>query len=328
MTIPYPKATFLLGLTSFLTGFVASASAQAPIDPNGVLLAQNSTIEQARLFARPAGTESTGMTADGTPLPDGDKGNSDDDSFGAQQILKSQPPRNPEFSVSGDASMFYTNNVALTRRNTIDDGLFVSNAAFSWNHVVNPELQIQAGLHVSLFRYVNTSALDFENLGAGLGATWAPHNPWGLTFFGRYDFSELLDRHSRELLEDHEFTAGAQKAWVFNRTHALTAGVIGSVGISDPFAAQRDQIGGFAGYHLNLSRQMDAELTYRLSGFFYDGGGRDDLNQTVSVALRYHFAPWAEAGALLSFGSNRSSKSVFDYDVFNTGGSVGLTIRF
>jgi hypothetical protein len=304
-----------------------NAFGQLPIDPNGTLLAQNSAIEQARLFARPAGTESTGMTADGTPLPNSG-GNAEDDSFGAQQILKSQPPRNPEFFVTGDSSLFYTTNAALTRRDTQDDGISVTTGAISWNHNLNAELQIQAGVHASLFRYVDNSALDFENLGAGIGATWAPRNPWGISVFGRYDFSELLDKHSRELLEDHEFTAGAQKVWTFNRVHALTVGVLGSVGISDPFAAQRDQIGGFAGYHVALARQFDAELSYRLSGFFYNSGSRDDLNQAVSLAFRYHIAPWADVGALFSFGSNKSSRSVFDYDVFNTGGSLGLTIRF
>jgi len=299
---------------------------QLPTDANGMLLAQNSAIEQARLFARPAGTESTGITADGTPLPNSG-GTAEDDSFGAQQILKSQPPRNPEFFASADSALFYTSNAALTRRDTKDDGISVTNAALSWNHNVSAELQIQAGLRASLFRYADNSALDFENLGAGVGVAWAPHNPWGITAFGRYDFSELLDKHSRELLEDHEFTVGAPKVWAFSRTHALTAGVLGSLGISDPFAAQRDQVGGFAGYHVTLSRQFDADLAYRLSGFFYSTGKRNDLNQAVSLAFRYHITPWVEAGALLSFGSNKSSRSVFDYDVFNTGGSIGLTIR-
>jgi hypothetical protein len=321
----WPRVFFVLA--SFLSLVGSKASGQSAVDANGMLLAQNSAIEQARLFARPAGTESTGMTADGTPLPNSG-GNTDDESFGAQQILKSQPPHNPEFFVSADSSLFYTSNAALTRRDTQDDGISVTNAAVNWNHNVNAELQIQAGVRASLFRYLDNSALDFENLGAGIGATWAPRNPLGILVFGRYDFTELLDKHSHELLEDHEFTLGAQKVWIFNRVHALTVGVLGSVGISDPFAAQRDQIGGFAGYHVALARRFDAELTYRLSGFFYNSGSRDDLNQAVSLAFRYHFTPWAEAGALLSFGSNKSSRSAFDYDVLNTGGVLSLAIHF
>jgi hypothetical protein len=327
MACPVPiKPSFIVMMVILAMGMPA-AFAQSASETNGALLAQNSTIEQARLFARPAGTETTGITADGTPLPDAE-GNSGDDSFGAQQILKTQASRVPEFSATGDASMFYTNNVALTRRDTIDDGLFVANAALSWNHVVNQELQVQAGIHVSIFRYVDTSALDFENLGAGLGVAWAPHNSWGISTFARYDFSELLDRHSREILEDHEFTLGAQKAWVFNRTHALTVGVLGSVGISDPYAAQRDQVGGFVGYHVALTRQLDADFSYRLSGFFYNTGGRDDLNQAITAGVRYHLTRWMDAGALFSYGFNRSSRSVFDYDVVNTGGVASLTIRF
>ncbi len=304
------------------------ARGQVPIDANGQLLAQNASIEQARLFARPAGTESTGMTADGTPLPGADGGNSGDDSFGAQQILKSEPARQPEFALSADSSLFYTTNVALTRRNEVDDGISVTNAAFSWNHALSSSLQFQVGAHVALFRYIETSSLDFENLGAGLGVAWSPANPWGVSFFGRYDFSELLDKHSRELLQDHEFTLGMQKVWIFNRRHALTAGILGSVGISDPFAAQRDQIAGFAGYHLALTDHLEGEVTYRLSGFFYNHDGRDDLNQTLSFALRYHLTHWMDAGALLSFGFNHSTQDVFDYSVLNTGGVVSLTIHF
>ena len=308
--------------------FEGVADAQLAVDSAAQLLAQNAQIEQGRLFARPVGTEGTGMTADGTPLPGSEGGNSGDDSFGAQQILKTEPPKAPEFSFSGDSTLFYTTNVALTKRNEIDDGISVTNAAFSWNHAISPELQFQVGGHVALFRYLNTSSLDFENLGAGLGLAWAPRNPWGISFFGRYDFSELLDKHSRELLEDHEFSAGLQKVWVFNRRSAFTAGILGSVGISDPFAAQRDQIAGFAGYHLALTQHLDTELTYRLSGFFYNQGGRDDLNQALTFALRYHLTQWMDAGALLSLGFNHSSQEVFDYQVLNTGGVASLTIHF
>ena len=306
---------------------MSRAWGQVAIDPNGQLLAQNASIEQARLFARPVGTESAGMTADGTPLPGSSGGNSGDDSFGAQQILKSEPPPPPQFVFSADSSLFYTTNVALTRRNEIDDGISVTNAAFSWNRTISPSLQFQLGAHVAFFRYLETSSLDFENLGAGLGFAWTPANPWGVSFFGRYDFSELLDKHSRELLEDHEFSAGLQKVWVFNRRHAFTAGILGSIGISDPFAAQRDQIAGFFGYHVAFTDHLDAEATYRLSGFFYNNG-RDDLNQTLSFALRYHLTHWMEAGALLSLGFNHSTQDVFDYSVLNTGGVVSLTIHF
>jgi hypothetical protein len=309
---------------AFAAAGTETISAQSP---NGPLLAQNPQIEQSRLYDRTTGPEATGMTADGMALAGSESGNGEDDSFGAQQILKSQQ-RVREFVLSGDASMFYTNNVALTRRDAISDAFFVGGAGLAWNHSINPQMQLQIGARASLFRYVDTSSLDFENLSAGIGFYWLPQPALGISIFGRYDFTELLDKHSRELLQDHEFTLGAQKIFALNRVHSLTLGAVGSTGISDPFSAQRDQIGLFGTYHLALTRQLDTELTYRIGGFFYDGGGRNDFNQAVSVALRYRFTPWMEANALFTFASNRSSKSVFDYDVLNTGGSVGFTVRF
>jgi hypothetical protein len=266
------------------------------------------------------------MTPDGMALP-ASGGNGEDESFGAQQMLKTQQ-RVREFVLNGDASMFYTSNVALTRRDTISDGFFVAGGGLSWNHAINPQMQLQVGGRVSLFRYVDTSSLDFENLSAGIGFYWLPQPAWGITVFGRYDFTELLDKHSSQLLQDNEFTLGAQKIFAINRVHSFTLGAVGSVGISDPFSAQRDSIGAFAAYHLCLTRQLDTELAYRIGGFFYNGGGRNDFNQAVSLGLRYRFTSWMEANALFSFASNRSSKSVFDYDVINTGGSVGFTVRF
>jgi hypothetical protein len=319
---------FLVMTVSLQVGEL-TATAQSTLSAGtvGALYAQNAPIEQARLFDRPAGTQAAGMTADGTALPDSGTTASEDDSFGAQQILKNQE-RVREFAVIGDAAVFYTSNVALTRHGTIEDSFVVVNAGMSWNHAIDSQLQMQIGVRGSIFRYADTSALDFENLGAGVGLARAPSCTWGISFFGRYDFSELLDKHSRQILSDHEFSVGAQKVFPLGRSHALTAGAIASAGISDPFAAQRDSVSLFTGYTVAITRQLQGELFYRLSGNFYNGGGRDDLNQIASMGLHYHFTPWAELNALLSFGSNRSTHDVFSYDVLNAGGGVGLVVRF
>lgn len=303
--------------------------AQTPFSPDTTagLYAQNAPIEQARLFDRPAGTQAVGLTADGTALPVSGSADSDDDSFGAQQILKSQP-RAREFTVGGDAALFYTSNVALTHHGTIDDSFLVANAGMSWNHVIDPELLLQVGAHGAIFRYNDTSVFDFENLGAGIGFSWAPQSLPGISFFARYDFTELLDKHSREILSDHEFSVGAQKVFFFGRSHALTIGTIASAGISQPYSAQRDCVTAFAGYAVAVTRQLSVEVLYHIAGNFYNGGGRNDLNQVGSLGAHYHLTRWAELNALVSFGINRSTRDVFSYDVFTGGGGVGCTMHF
>jgi hypothetical protein len=289
------------------------------------LYAQNSTIEQARLFEATHQPQQAEMTADGMALPG--SASSSDDSFGEQQILKIHQPLR-EWVVSGDAAFFFTSNAALTRNRTDSDAFVVANGEVNWNHAINNQLQIQAGAQASIFRYTDSSALDFENLDGGLGLAWTSDWLRGVVLLVRYDFIELLDKHSRELLRDNEFSVSAQKTFSLSRAHALVVGAIAAAGISDPFSAQRDQIGAFVSYRLALGRKLDADASYRISGFFYNGGGRDDVNQIFSAGLLYHLTSWADANALVSFGTNRSTRGSFEYNVFTTGAALGFTVRF
>ena len=312
--LPSPRRILLIGMTLAITGSVHAQSS-------------NAAVEQSRLYERTAPPTPANVTPDGIALPQAEGTTSEDESFGAQQMLKTRE-KAQDFTISGSASTFYTNNVALTRRDTISDAFFVGSGAFSWTPRINPQLQFQIGGGASIFRYFDTSSLDFEGLGAGLGFLWTPPNAWGIGVLGRYDFTELLDKHSNELLEDHEFSLALQKILVLGRSHALTFGVIGSAGISDPFAEQRDQIGFAVGYHLQLIRQLGTDLGYRPSWFFYNEGGRIDLNQVFSLGLHYYLRPWASVDALLSGAVNSSNRGAFRYDVISTGGGLGLGIRF
>jgi len=285
----------------------------------------NPQVEQSRLFQREV-PPTPNVNAEGMPLPEEEELPSTDESFGKQQILKTQE-KVRDFVLSGDASLFYTSNVALASRDEVGDGFFVGGAALSWTPRVNNELQVLMGARASIFRYFNTSDLDFQSVGAGVGAIWTPRNMWGIGLIARYDFTELIDRHSDELLEDHEFSLIARKILVLGRSHALSFDLIASVGISDPFAEQRDQIGFAIGYHLQLARNLAADFGYRNSGYFYNNG-RSDLNQVFSLALRYYLTSWAAVEGFMSGAINNSNRSAFDYEVFTSGGGVGLTIRF
>jgi hypothetical protein len=302
-------------------------SALLLIANSGLAQEGNPAVEQSRLFPRTIPPTSGNISPDGTALPSGETTTVTDESFGAQQILKAQE-KIPELFLSAGTSLFFTSNVALTRSDTQSDGFFVGQAGFNWTPRINPQLQLQLGGGASIFRYFDTSALDFENLGMGAGFAWTPPNAWGLAVFGRYDFSELLDKHSDQILQDHEFSLALQKVFALGRSHALTLGLLGSVGISDPFAEQRDQVGFTIGYHLLLTRQLDADLGYRHSWYFYNAGSRTDLNQVFSLGLHYHVTHWATVDGYLSGATNYSNVSAFKYDVFSGGGGAGLTIRF
>ena len=284
-----------------------------------------SPIEQARLFEELPTSTNTEVHANGMALANDDT--TSDDSFGAQLILKSQP-RIPTFVVTGDASVFYTNNVALTRRDKIDDTFFVTNAGVSWTPLIAPRLEAQIAAHGSIFRYDSTSALDFENLGLGAGLSWNPDHFAGVGLFAHYDFTELIDRHSEEILRDHEFTIGAQKVFPLGRAHAFVAGATVMAGVTEPESAQRDQAGVFLAYRLQATRSLGVEFLYRFAGYFYNDPGRIDRNQLFSASVRYRLREWADINAFFSFADNCSDDSAFNYDAVANGGGLSATVRF
>ncbi|HEX8280036.1 MAG TPA: hypothetical protein VF551_01555 [Chthoniobacterales bacterium] len=298
------------------------------VNAYGMPLAQNdAAIDQARLLRDATPPTNTGVNAYGTALPETEPTASEDDSFGAQMILKQQE-RVRSFVITGGASLAYTSNVALTRRGERHDVFAVVDAGIGWSKRLTNELETSIGAHVSIFRYNRTPDLDFENIGFSAGLGWTPRSMGGISFFGRYDFTELLDRGGGEILMEHALTVGVQKTIALGRSHGFSLGFSATAALSDPDAAQRQQIGAFISYHLQLTRKLETAVLFRPAVHFYSDSDRTDFNQIISWTLRYRITSWADVVASVSHGFNRSDRSVFDYDVLTSGAAVALSIRF
>jgi hypothetical protein len=304
---------------------IAASTARAAVVPPEESIAPDRARDQTQMVPTNDGLSGPAAT-DGLQYSPSDNA-ATDDSFGRQIFLKPQE-RVREFLLTGDASIFFTSNAALTKRDTINDVFFVTDAAIAWTRAINQDVRFQLGGHLSLFRYNDTPSLDFDNIGGGLGLIWTPQFASGIAVFARYDATKLLHRDGNDLLTDHEFTLGAEKIVVLGRSHFLSFSVGGAVGITDPHAAQRDLLGTAMAYHLRLARNLDLDVSYRLSGYFYNAGGRDDLNQLGSVSLTYYFCRWASVSAFGSYSLNRSNHSIFDYDVGAGGGGILLSAQF
>jgi hypothetical protein len=319
---PWPN---LKTVAATLLALPALATA-ATVNSDGTPLPDRA-LDQSTMLQQQPSTAAATVTADGTALPTANDADSSDDSFGKQVILKAQE-RPREFALAGDASMFYTSNVALARRDEISDSFFVANASAAWTHAFDREWQMQVGARFSIFRYNDTTSLDFDSVAAGLGVAWAPAWSHGVALFARYDLTQLFDRDGHDLLTDNEFSISAQKLVPLSRAQALSFQITGAVGIADPHVSQRDTIGAGAAYHVALTRHLELDLAYRAAVYFYDSGGRDDFNQLGMLSFVYHFNRWATLNAMASYGDNRSNRSVFDYGTFVTGGGLSLGIRF
>ena len=322
-------ATILCALAALANGQEAlSTTWRAGLNADGLSFAQaNAAIEQSRLLRQSKPPTNLNVDANGNVLPESESTTSNDDSFGAQQILKNQEQPKP-FFVSGGFSFIYTDNVALTRNGTRDDAFAVVDAGIAWSPKLANNLEATVGLHAALFRYVDATALNFENLGASAGLAWAPPALHGFAVFGRYDFTQLLDSDSNGILSEHNFTVGVQKSVSFGRSHGLTFGALGIAGLSDPDDAQRQQLSAFIDYRLQITRKLEASLLVRPAVQFYDNADHTDFNQVFSGNVRYRFNNWAEANAFLSYGLNRSEKAVFDYGALSTGGGMSASINF
>ena len=288
-----------------------------------------SRIEQARQFTKPGAANSPERGPEATTLPAGDLLLTQDDAFGTQQILKREEKIRP-FSVFGEVAGFVTNNVALARRDRQDDSFLVATFGLSYRRAITSTLALEATARGAMFRYNEFSALDFQSIDAGGGLTWAPERLRGVVLYARYNFTDLIGARSGDtFFTNHTITLGAQRTWSLSRAQSLFAGASGQWAFADPEPAQRDEYSLYAGYQLQATRRLQAAVSYRYGYFIYrEEGERKDHNQAASLSLRYDVSPWAAVTASTFFGVNRSNEEVFDYDVVNAGGGLGLTVQF
>jgi hypothetical protein len=268
-----------------------------------------SSINESRLFAAPTATGTTAIEPEGEET-DGEAATSADEGFGTQLILKAQE-RPKAFAVFDDVSVFYTNNVDLTPNHTRSDVFLVANSGAAWRPTIARGLFGEISIAGSIFRHDRASELDFERISSGTGLSWIVPGGHGVVAFGRYDF-----------------TLGAQRTFVFNRSHFLTTGVSGIAGISDPHSQQRDQAAVQAAYHLQITRSFAADLLYRYAAQFYADDGRIDHNQTLSLNAGVAVTRWLRVDTTLSGARNDSNRGAFDYEALSAGGTVRVGIRF
>src|SRR2546428_9200135 len=128
------------------------------------------SITQSRLFTNPAGPGTASFDANGNALPNRVPASSEDESFGTQIILKNQE-RPKIFSVFGDASVVYTNNVDLTPHRTRSDAFLAANAGAAWRPPISQGLALEISAASSVFRLYRDKGLDVERISAGTGLT-------------------------------------------------------------------------------------------------------------------------------------------------------------
>ncbi len=296
------------------------ASAQGP--------AANVQIDQARQFSRPLTPAGPGVAATPDFAPPESEG-TPDDAFGAQVIFKREERPKP-FTAFAEASAFFTNNVALAKRGLLDDKFLVIAAGGTYTRPLGHDLRVELGVRAALYRYAEYRELDFQSVDASGGVVWSPPVLRGAEVSLRYLFNHLSTAEEQdEIYKSHAALLGIQKVIPFSRAHAAYFGFSAQWTWAEPQEPGRDEYVAFAGYHLQVTEHLGADLGYRYGHFVYrqDDGRRDD-NHSISLSLRYAPVEWASISASSFLGFNRSNRSAFDYDVLNAGVGLQFSLRF
>jgi len=318
----------LLSGTAFSVFLLESRQAEAQQPPTPATTARQAQIDQNRTVninqdvAQPPAENDTAFDTEAAPS----KG---DEDLGQQLILKENVKFRP-FTVFGSFDSYYTTNVALTKNNEKDDALMVGQVGASYQPRLTDSLYGEVTVTEQFFRYDQYDVLDFDSFNAGAGLSYVMNNFYDVTLGGRFNFNRLTDtQQGDEFYKEYSLAFNAQKAFVLSRAHYVYVGALTKINMTDPVIPQRNEYALFTGYQAKVTRNLDAGLYYRLSWFDYATGGREDLNQNLSVAFSYKIMDWLSINASTNFGFNNSNQpAFFNYDVINTGGGVSLSYKF
>ena len=285
--------------------------------------------EYARQFQSPPGTVDLQGQRNAPDIPGFDGTAVDDDAFGEQVILKRHERPRP-FSAYAEIGAFVTNNVALAKRDAQEDRFLVATTAASFAHRFTNTVRFDAHAQASLYRYNEFRELDFQSTDLSAGVTWTAPVLRGVDVSARYTFSDLTTaERTREFYKNHAILLGVQKTIPFSRAQLVYFGASAQWSFADPKPAGRDEYVGYAGYRLQLTRRIDADLYYRYGHYVYRyGRGRRDDNHTGAISLHYRPAEWLSLSISSFLGANRSNRAAFDYDVGNAGVGVQCSVQF
>lgn len=291
-------------------------------------------IERARL-PNPTLPLSPGALSLGEPAEAGNldaptaPATSGDGDLGVQSLLRVPEPVQP-WSLFANGGVVFTTNVALTNRKPQDDTFFVGEGGVGYDHKLTPDLSFSAVVRQQYFAYSRFNQLDFGSLNFGLGLSYTAHRLSDVVFSAQLGFNRLTQRGvwDHEFFRDGSLDLGVQKLFAFGRAQLVSVGGDVDLNISVPHVAEREEFGLSAGYIVQFTRHLSAQTGGRAAYYLYASSGRQDFNASGSAGVTYSFTPWCSVGASVSGTVDRSSRQVFDYDVFNTGASAFFRLKF
>jgi len=296
------------------------SAAQTGSDADRAQLSQNQ-LQSSNGF----GPETTAGVEDGHAAA-----SPNDDDIGQQEILKRVPQYQP-LTLQLGCPMFYTSNVALTRRGEMSDFVIAPVAAVYYQPQITKTLYGNIDAREQIFNYTSNHSFDFGSLDVEAGLNYSLPQFHNLILRGEYDFNRLTfdDRLGDEFFSNHALIFSAELPFRFTRAQQLSVGVNTNISVgADHQSPRRNDYEGYLGYSVNLTRAFTINAVGRVVARDYHQNGRTDVSEIISATASYRLTNWCWISALSSFAHSDSNQDVFDYDVGNVGGAVTLTAKF
>ncbi|MBA3833661.1 MAG: hypothetical protein H0X34_17570 [Chthoniobacterales bacterium] len=295
----------------------------------GSARAQGTAADRARLFQSQAGVQPVGIgTANGVDQNYAAASPNDPD-LGEQAILK-RVEKYEAFTIEVGSPFYYTSNVALVDRGEVSDVIIAPVAGITYAPKFSRTLYGDFTLREQFFFYNEFSGFNFASFDALAGLVYYLPKLNNLTLRANIDYNRLTGTDTfDDFFSNYALQLSAEVPIRVGRAQQISFGADANVSLyANPEPPQRNDLGVYVGYAVNVSRSFSLDGAARVLVRPYDSGGRTDVSEVIALSANYRVRDYLTLSAISTYVANQSNRSVFDYQVFNIGGGVALTWKF
>ncbi len=308
-----------------LPTFVALAFVTAVSPTHG----QGTAADRARLLRGQAQLQPAGVGVPNGVDQDYAAASPNDADLGEQAILKRVEKYEP-FTIETGVPFYYTSNVALVNHGEIDDLIVAPVVGVTYAPKFGKTLYGEFAVRQQFFYYNDNTGFDFASFDLLGGLVYYVPRLNNLSLRANIDYNRLTPTDSFDsFFENYALQLSGEVPIRIGRAQQISVGAAGSISLyADPSPPQRSDFGAYVGYAVNISRSFSVDAAAHLVVRPYYDSGRTDVSEIIALSANYQIKDYLTLSAISTFVANQSSRSVFDYQVFNIGGGVALTWRF
>lgn len=306
-------------------GLAASSSlvrAQA-VDPSR--LAEGSRPLNVPTLIDEPGVAALGLDEDNAFAPE----SPGDDDLGQQLILK-ESERLRWLYFMADTFGYWSDNPANLPEDSDDDFFWGARVSLGAQPRIAGRLYLDGFLSQQVYRYDRFDVLDYEYFEGSAGFIYLEPRLWDATFFAQVLYNRMTnDDFGSTIYDGWSVRAGIQKSFLFDRRNSLHVNLMGDWDVEiDVDALDRAEYIADVAYQFKLMRDLVFSLSYRFTWFDYREVDRTDYLNLFGASVTWSPRPWLDVYLAATFSDNESDVDVFDYQAVNSGGGLGVRVRF